>query len=129
MTWTVPYKLWRGSFLPMVPVEVEGLGLIDALVDSGAASSVFQSSIADSLGIEIERGERKMFRGAGGRILAYRHTLNVRILEQAFPLTVFFSRDYLPSMNLLGRENFFRKFLVAFNEPARQVTLEPTRAL
>ena len=124
MRWTVPYKPWRGSVLPLVPVVVEGLGVLDALVDSGAAFSVFQATVADALGSEIEHGERRMFRGAGGRILAYRHVLNVRILDQAFPLTVFFSRDYLPSVNLLGRDNFFHKFRVAFDETAQQVTLE-----
>ena len=124
MKWTVPYRPWRGTFLPLVAVEVEGIGVLDAIVDSGASCSLFSARVADELGLVLESGESKRFGGVGGSILAYRHDLPVRVMGQVMTLKVFFSREFHPSVNLLGRDNFFMHFLVTFDEVGRRTILE-----
>lgn len=63
--------------------------------------------------------------GIGGRILGYRHHISARVGEKRFALTVIFSRELTVSFNLLGRDNFFRQFLVTFDERHHIVRLHP----
>lgn len=124
MTWIVPYKSWLGSMLPLVPVHLPGIGVVDALADSGAAISLFDVAIANALGIDIEAGERRDLRGVGGRILAYGHDVPVKVMEHPLTLKVFFSFDYRTSVNILGRSDFFRRFRVTFDEAGQRMLLE-----
>ena len=41
MTKTFRYKSWLGRSFSMVPVNILGLGIVDALVDLGAYVSLF----------------------------------------------------------------------------------------
>ena len=50
--------------------EVFELGV---LVDSGADISIFSRRIGDIMGINVEKGEEKIFRGIVGKLIAYVH--------------------------------------------------------
>ncbi|OGG29805.1 hypothetical protein A2973_00335 [Candidatus Gottesmanbacteria bacterium RIFCSPLOWO2_01_FULL_49_10] len=94
-----------------------------ALIDSGATISIFGEETAETLGIEIEKGEKIMLGGVGGRIVGYVHTLRARIAKKEFVCPFVFSREYLVSFNLLGREGFFEQFQITFDERRRTVRL------
>ena len=130
MTRTFPYVRKGDQHFPVVDVTLSTFGqslTIKALVDSGASFSVFRAEVLGYLGVPLERGAPVYLEGVGGRILGYRHRVSARLGEVRFPLTVIFSRELAVSFNLLGRDNFFRRFLVTFDERHHTVRLQPSR--
>lgn len=127
---TFPY-LWKGrQSYPVVDITLSVSTrplTIKALVDSGATFSVFRAEVLEYLGIPLTRGERIYLEGIGGRILGYRHRIRTRVGAFQFRLTGIFSQELTVSFNLLGRDNFFREFLVTFNERNHVVQLERYR--
>lgn len=127
---TFPYLRKGQQFFPVVDVTLavsRSPLTIRALVDSGATFSVFRAEILDYLGILLHRGSPLYLEGVGGRILGYRHSLPAQVGDKKFRLTVIFSRELTVSFNLLGRNNFFHKFLVTFDEPGRVIHLKSHR--
>ena len=121
------YYFNGSDYFPVVPlVFLIGNKRIrsQALVDSGATISIFGEETADILGIGIEKGEKTILGGVGGRIVGYMHELRVRIAGKEFLCPFVFSREYLVSFNLLGREVFFKKFRIIFEEKKNRVKLE-----
>lgn len=98
--------------------------ITDALVDSGAVVSVFQGSISEYLGLDLYKGERVLLQGIGGRIAAYRHYVDLEIGDLSFRSIIAFSTEMISHVNLLGRDDFFRHFLITFNEPSHKLVLE-----
>jgi len=124
---TFPYLRKGQQFFPVIDVtfSVPARPLtLKALVDSGATFSVFRAEVLEYLGIPLARGERVYLEGIGGRILGYRHRIPAQVGSKKFPLTVIFSQELVVSFNLLGRDNFFREFLVSFDERSRVVRLQ-----
>jgi len=122
-----PYYFNGSDYFPVIPlVFIIGGKRIrsQALVDSGATISIFGEEVAETLGIEIEKGEQTMLGGVGGRIVGYIHTLPIRVAGKEFLCPIVFSREYLVSFNLLGREEFFKRFSITFEEKKNSVKLE-----
>lgn len=95
-----------------------------ALIDSGATVSIFRSEVAESLGINIEKGKEMYLGGVGGRIKGFLHRLTIEVAGKRFVCPIVFSRDYLVSFNLLGREGFFKRFRITFEEKKNYLKLE-----
>ena len=122
-----PYYLNGSNYYPVIPlIFLIGKKRIrsQALIDSGATISVFGEETAETLEVEIEKGERTILGGVGGRIVGYIHKLRVRIAGKDFLCPIVFSREYLVSFNLLGREAFFRQFKIIFEEKKNLLSLE-----
>jgi len=121
-----PYVRVRETYYPIIPVILKS-GRIefktDALIDSGASISVFQGSIAEYLGLDIESGERRIFQGIGGKIVGYAHPLTLVMRDLEFPCLIAFSNELVSSLNLIGREDFFEQFLITFDEVGKSVEL------
>jgi hypothetical protein len=125
-----PYLRKGRQFFPVadVALEVPQRSLtVKALVDSGATLSVFRAEVLEYLGIPLSRGEKMYLEGIGGRILGYRHRLPACVGTWRFRLTVVFSQELAVSFNLLGRDNFFKEFLVIFDERKRVIRLQHHR--
>lgn len=131
MTLTFPYVRKGDQHFPVVDVTLATSGqslTIKALVDSGASFSVFRAEVLDYLGVPLERGAPVYLEGIGGRILGYRHRVPASVGNTRFALTVIFSQELAVSFNLLGRDNFFQRFRVTFDERNRTVHLKPYKA-
>lgn len=117
---TFPYrKNSAGDSFPIIDLFVSKNNRttrIFSLVDSGATVSIFREDVAEQLNITIEDGKEIFLGGVGGRIKGYIHILDVEVAGKTFPCPVVFSHEYLVSFNLLGREKFFRKFKIIFEE-------------
>lgn len=125
---TFPYLRKGEQAFPVVDITLKSPTrslTIKALVDSGASFSVFRAEVLDYLGLPVGRGERVYLEGIGGRILGYRHQLPAQVGRRTFPFLVVFSQELTVSFNLLGRENFFRHFIVTFDERAQVLRLRP----
>ena len=122
-----PYRTdTSGNTFPVVPIALEYAGKkreFVALVDSGASISVFRGEIAEILAIPIENGEETFLGGVGGRIKGYIHRVKVEIAGKRFVCPIVFSYEYLVSVNLLGRQEFFKKFRIIFEEQKRRIIL------
>ena len=93
-------------------------------IKAAAFKVPYKDEVADELGIKIEKGEGIYLGGVGGRIKGYIHKLNVEIAGKKFNCPIVFSREYLVSFNLLGRDSFFPKFRIIFEEKKNQVQLD-----
>ncbi len=121
------YKNPEGQYFPVIPVTIRYQNKFfdtDALIDSGATISVFQSDVAQYLGIKMETGKEIFLGGVGGRIKGYYHELEMQISGKKFLCPIVFSYEYLVSFNLLGRQEFFKRFRIIFEEKKNFLRLE-----
>ena len=118
----------RKRFFPIIPIKLVSNDIIVdtlAYLDSGASISLFRIDIANQMNIDIENGEKIHLEGISGKITVYIHKLKIIVADLEFILKVGFSEEYVASFNLLGRDNFFNKFLITFDEMKRKLFLEP----
>lgn len=116
-----------GKNFPIIPITLETAGKkreFFALIDSGATISIFRGEVADILGIDIEKGKEIYLGGIGGRIKGYIHRIKIEVSGKRFICPIVFSKEYHVSFNLLGREVFFKKFRIIFEEQKNFLRLE-----
>ena len=117
----------EGQLFPIIPLRLHlNLKKVDtsALIDSGATVSIFRPDVAGDLGVKIEEGKKIFLGGVGGRIKGYLHKLQIEVAGKKFFCPVVFSYEYLVSFNLLGRNTFFEKFRIIFEEKKNSLKLE-----
>lgn len=123
-----PYqKHPSGAFFPIIPLTVNygrKRREVYALVDSGATISIFRPEVAEELGIQIEKGKEIYSTGVGGRIKGYLHRLKIEAAGKKFVCPIIFSYEFTVSFNLLGREKFFKNFVIVFDEKKKKIRLE-----
>ena len=76
----------------LLSFEKERVDLI-ATLDTGASHCLFQRSYGEALGLEIERGVRKVFATANSRFEAYGHEATVTTLGIEVYSMIFFFAD------------------------------------
>ena len=105
----------NSSSLGIVYRPIVKVGLIDAdgdlfelsmLVDSGADISIFSKRIGDIMGVDVEQGDEKIFRGIVGELIAYVHSIQMLINGRKVETRVAFAISEVP--NLLGRLDVFQ---------------------
>ncbi|MBI2029487.1 hypothetical protein HYT02_03670 [Candidatus Gottesmanbacteria bacterium] len=123
-----PYqKNSADDFFPIVDIFIfhkNSAARIFTLVDSGATISIFRQDVASQLNLTIESGIETYLGGVGGRIKGYIHKLKIEVAGKRFLCPVVFSHEYLVSFNLLGREEFFKRFRIIFEENKNHLKLE-----
>ena len=122
-----PYVLKRDKYYPIIDIVLtkdNNSIKTDAIVDSGAILSIFQGNIAEYLGLEIEDGKEQLFQGIGGKITGYMHSIKVKIDSAEFPCRIAFSNELAMSLNIIGRESFFDRFRITFDEKIKKLILE-----
>lgn len=125
---SLPYqKAPDGRIFPVIPLKLryrKEVVEVSALIDSGATISIFRPEVAEELGIKIEDGKEIDLHGIGGWIKGYLHKLEVEVARKKLRCPIIFSHEYSVSLNLLGREGFFKKFVIVFDEKKKAVRLE-----
>ena len=124
---TFPYARKGSQHFPVVDISLTVPArplTVKALVDSGASISVFRAEVLEYLNIPLTRGERVYLEGVGGRILGYRHRIPARVGFTLLMLPIVFSKELTVSFNLLGRDGFFERFMVIFDERRRITRLQ-----
>jgi hypothetical protein len=113
----------NSSSLGVVYRPIVKVGLIDAdgdlfelsmLVDSGADISIFSKRIGDIMGVDVEQGDEKIFRGIVGELIAYVHSIQMLIYGRKVETRVAFAISEVP--NLLGRLDVFDLFEICFTK-------------
>ena len=125
---TFPYrKNSTGDSFPVIDLFVSKNNRttrIFSLVDSGATISIFKTEVASNLGLTIEQGKEIYLGGVGGHIKGYLHKIKIEVAGKSFICPIVFSREYLVSFNLLGRQEFFKRFKINFEEAKNFLRLE-----
>jgi predicted aspartyl protease len=107
-----------------VPIRVENLPyLIDAILDTGAAVSMFNPALLPDLGItDVTRGTEIYLTAADGQQgKAYLHSLQIEILGRRLSIDAAFCPDWQQGKkNLLGMRSFFEQILIAFEHQKRK---------
>jgi hypothetical protein len=119
----IPYTRTEDAYLPLIPVTIKNLGMIDAVVDSGAKISVFQTGIAKALKINIQKGKKILLQGVNSKMTLYEHRIPVKIYGVEFRLKVGFTKKPAIGLNILGRDNFFRMFNITFEEKRKRLLI------
>jgi hypothetical protein len=105
-----PYARYSSYYMPIIPVTLsrgDRRIVTEALVDSGAASSLFDVQFAEALGMHdlIENGIEVLFEGVSGHTLVgYQHDMTLEIGGYRVPnVTIAFCRG-MPdnAVNILG---------------------------
>lgn len=106
--------------VPVIPVALgyRGKGIIvSALIDSGADMCLFHSSIARTLGIDLQSGKEIEIKTlAVEPVPCYVHTVHLGIKgEPGIDIQIgFLERDLIADGGLLGQEGFFDHFDIRF---------------
>ena len=125
---------WRGRYegrtwQPLVDVIVRNGAYesrrIRALLDSGSAITLFDTSICDSLDINLKSCQTGLVGGIGGAhaLEVYYHDVHLKVSGHSIKTFVAFARD-LPVSALLGRHGFFERFIVTFHPGRAGVVLK-----
>jgi hypothetical protein len=125
-----PYLFRKDKSYPIIPIKISSGSLTlktEALVDSGANISVFSSDIADYLELVLTGGKQIYLQGVGGRIVGYIHKVKIDISGISFRCPIVFSAELITSFNIIGRDAFFDKFLITFDEARRKLILKPIK--
>lgn len=122
-----PYKRTGPlKYGPVVPLRLKGRTgwfLFNSFVDSGADYSVFDSSVASLLGLNLKSGvPKELTVGDGDKMIVYLHKVPVRFSGFFFDAKIAFSSHLGSGFNLLGRATFFEKFRICFNDHEKKVT-------
>ncbi len=103
-----------------------------ALIDSGAADTIFHGDIGRHIGLRIEDGPSAEHRGVGGQvILSYFHPIHLVVGGHAVPIYAGFCDQVEPKPGLLGMRGFSEHFKVAFDyrKESIEVTPYPSRQI
>lgn len=127
-----PYVKFHGKFYPLIPITLRrGRYNVStfALIDSGASISVFRPEIAHALRLPIKGREKFSLSTADGKVGIGVAKVGVEVEESRFQAKIGFSDTYAASFNILGREGFFHRFSICFNEIMKTVVLVPLHSM
>jgi hypothetical protein len=89
---------------------------LEALVDSGASTCLFHSSIGRALGLKVESGKEGNLAGVIAKVTRKQYYHHVKIKWMGHMVAVYagFSDD-ISALAVLGRSGFFDNFSVKFD--------------
>ncbi|HWZ42768.1 MAG TPA: aspartyl protease family protein [Candidatus Saccharimonadales bacterium] len=95
----------------------------EVIIDSGATRTLFHSSLASHLGLELKSGEIELTQGIGGGVPIYLHEITLYLPGGPVKIKAGF-RDNLPVAGLLGMNGFFEFFRVTFDPDLKACELQ-----
>lgn len=120
-----PYTFYKNTAGPIIRISVKGKKEFEEIwvfVDSGATFSIFSFAEAEKLNIDPKIGEKCfVVVGDGSYIPVWKHKLLVKIGSKIIKATIGFSDRLGVGFNLLGREDIFEKFDVAFSDSRKEI--------
>lgn len=127
---TIPYRLLPGDPTPKPLLRVTLPGrppvIVAALVDSGADRSAIPLGLARAVGIPYDPAKPIQSRGAGGTFDQFEATAEVLLESEIGPIRLDRPtlNDHIPFI-LLGRDDFFRAYVVRFDQRAMTMEFQP----
>jgi hypothetical protein len=123
------FVVWR----PIVPVYLLHNKKIigyEAIIDSGADFNIFHSEIANILGVDYKKGEKRLLFGMGHQgIKGFECELEIKIQSfDKYKTKIIFS-DQIPSnsFGVLGNIGFFNKYHVNFKYNEKVIVVNSSK--
>lgn len=88
----------------------------DAKIDTGATACIFERRYGEELGLKIEKGSPQTFSTATDSFLAYGHLVTMFVAGFEFSSTIFFAEDENFRRNVLGRNGWLDRVIIAIND-------------
>lgn len=126
-----PYVRFHGQTYPLIPITLRRLQYsvnTFALLDSGASVSVFRPEIASALHLSSKDRTSMRLGTASGGVDIHLAQLEIQIEKTSFITKIGFSKREATSFNILGRDGFFHRFSICFNEMMKTVVMVPLRS-
>ena len=96
------------------------------LIDSGATTSIAPAHDSVLLDIPLTQGHKMVVRGIGQtKFFGYRHIVRCTLQNAAFKIPIIFIEDPA-APRILGREGFFERFGILFDESRHRTALIET---
>jgi hypothetical protein len=111
-----------------IPLRLSANGIVvnlAAKLDTGADHCLFDREWGDSLGIDVESGLRRTFRGLAGRLDAFEHEVTIKTFDIEFTSHVYFTAEMGVARDLLGRNGWLDRLRVAILHYDREIYLSP----
>lgn len=122
-------KYGPGVLRPVIPIIVTYNSIevpYEVLVDSGADLCIFDAQIAEILGIDVLKGERRSVSGLTGfPEFYYLHNISIKIGGKDFRIEVGFMSMRSYSYGIVGQKGFFDKFVVKFDLQKEDIEIKP----
>ena len=131
------YQKRLQSLSPFAPLALKPFVAVDlsskahstriwALLDSGADVSMFHSSIARLLGINLTDGLKQHFTGITGDMEAYFHEVDLKLVGLSEIITVAVAFGDLEGVSaILGQADFFQHHQVTFERHQERMEINP----
>jgi len=90
--------------------------ILTARLDTGASNCIFQRSLAEAIGLEVEKGRKEIFNTVTGNFVAYGHEVQLKMLncpELELFTTVYFADNYSFRRDVIGRQGWLDRLRVA----------------
>ncbi len=113
---------------PLIPITIKGETILDttAIPDSGADVTAIPFGLAEAIGLDLSAKKEKCV-GVGGWVESIPSKMYIKLGNEhenySFLIPVKIILDNYEFPILLGREGFFDKFIVCFDESEEKVTL------
>lgn len=127
-------KSWIGR--PLIPVRLfykDAHVDIYALIDSGADSSIFHSSIAKLLGVNLRDGRKETFFGISGvsqGIDVYFHKIKFQIIGSLDIVEMEVGFTDSPGVAaILGQAGFFDNYHIKFERDKERIEIVPIKKI
>ncbi len=98
--------LKRGVTVPVILQLNEKIVELEAKIDTGAENCIFERRHGETLGLEIESGEEKIFSTVTAPFVTYAHELAIKVLDIEIFSTVYFAKEEFYTRNVLGRQGW-----------------------
>lgn len=95
----------------------------ECVIDSGATTCLFDSTLADALGLDLKSGVRQRMTGIGGQEEIWLHDVMLHIPGGPVQITACF-KENLGIGGLLGLNGFFEHFVITFDPALKVCTLD-----
>ena len=127
-----PYVRLHGKSYPLIPLRLRrGKYTVNTfgLLDSGASISVFRPEIARALRLTKGRNGSIRLDTANGGVDIALADVELSVGKTRFKSRIGFSHQHAVNFNIIGREGFFHRFSICFNEMMKTVIMVPLRDL
>lgn len=112
-------KYGHGVLRPVIPIIVTRNDMevsYEVLVDSGADLCIFDAQIAEILGIEVLKGEKRTVSGLTGfPEFYYLHHLTIIVGGIELEIEAGFMSMRNDAYGIVGQKGFFDKFIIKFD--------------
>ena len=97
----------------------------DAKIDTGSSVCIFERSIGEALGLDIESGRPETIRTVTGLFRVFAHEVTLITEGFEFDSEVYFAWDQSFHLNVLGRLGWLDQVVVAINDYEGKLYLSP----